>query len=95
MIEAVPVGTFAVVLSARADQMEPLSARLTAAGVAHARIVETDGEWTGQLVAIGARPGLRSALRRNFSSFPLYGRVTQSRAPGSGLNPSSGTNLRL
>ncbi len=95
----VPAGTFAVVLGV-ADEgaLQALAARLVAAAVPHSIIVETDGNWAGQMMAIGVTPGPRSALRRHFSSLPLYGRVAQSRAPGEvspevgGSRPPSPTN---
>lgn len=82
--EQVPPETFAIVVAVPGEQaLRALAGRLSAADVAHAAILETDGELAGQLTAIGVRPGPRSTLRRWFSSFPLYGRVAQSRAPAS------------
>jgi len=48
-----------------------LEERLLEASVAHAAIRETEGEYAGQLMAIGARPAPREQVRRWFSSLPL------------------------
>jgi peptidyl-tRNA hydrolase len=70
-----PKGTYAVALTV-ADEAElrELHARLSAACVPHATIIETDGEHAGQMMAIGVAPGDRQLLRRYFSSLPLSGR---------------------
>lgn len=83
VVATVPAGTFAVVLGVPDEPaLQSLAARLVAAAVPHAIAVETDGDWAGQMMAIGVAPAPRSSLRRHFSSLPLYGRVVQRRAPG-------------
>lgn len=51
--------------------MRSLADRLTATGVCHCAIIETEGEHAGQLMAIGVRPAPREEVRRNLSSLPL------------------------
>jgi hypothetical protein len=70
-----PKGTYAVALTAAGEtELRDLHARLSAACIPHATIIETDGEHAGQLMAIGAAPGDRARLRRYFSSLPLVGK---------------------
>lgn len=69
----VPPGTFAVAL-ATADQveLEQVESRLSALQVPYARIVEAEGPYAGQLMAIGVEPIRdRSLLRKAVSSLPL------------------------
>lgn len=69
-----PPGTYAVVLAAPESgpqDLESTSARLTLAGVAHARVVEVEGPYAGQLLALGIPPQPRECLRRVLSSIPL------------------------
>jgi peptidyl-tRNA hydrolase len=72
---SLPKGTYAVALTV-ADEAElrELHARLSAACVPHATIIETDGEHAGQIMAIGVTPGDRQLLRRYLSHLPLLGR---------------------
>lgn len=79
----VPPDTFAIVLAVPGEaQLMELASKIAEAGLEHRVIVETDGPHAGQAMTIGVRPDRRSALRRHFSSLPLFGRVAQSRAPG-------------
>lgn len=95
----VPPDTFAIVLAVDGEPaLRALAAKLAMAGTDHAAIVETDGAMAGQMTAIGVAPCRRSARPRFFASFPLYGRVAQSRAPAAkpevgGSRPPSPTNL--
>ena len=65
-------GEYALSLGAQ-DEAALLSliARLRAVNVEHVVIRESDAPWTGQVMAVGARPGPRAELRRWFSSYPL------------------------
>lgn len=69
----VPSGTFAVALAtAGSDELEDVRARLETLGIPHAAIVETQGEFQGQLMAIGIEPVKdRAVLRKVVSSLPL------------------------
>lgn len=58
-------------LTATHEELQELERKLCSAGVPHEPIVESDAPYSGQLVAIGVRPGPRKELRRWFSSFPL------------------------
>lgn len=64
-----PAGTYAVVLAA--DDLAPVEQHLIDNEIPHRAIRENDGDYAGQLVAIGVRPERRSKLKRHFSSLPL------------------------
>lgn len=67
-----PDSTYAVALTC-ADEvgLRSLAARLTAMGVRHRAIIESDGPYAGQLMAIGCSPGPRKELRKHLSMLPL------------------------
>lgn len=66
-------GTFAIVLGVASEtELRSVSARLRAAGVAHVEVLEPDAPYHGQLMAIGARPALRSCVSSAFANLPLY-----------------------
>lgn len=52
-------------------ELETVSRRLASAGIQHARIVEDQAPYTGQLMALGVRPGPRKEVHRQLSSLPL------------------------
>jgi len=60
-----------VVLSTTAPELVLLACKLAAQGVPHVAVKENDGDYAGQLTAIGVQPERRSKLRRLFSSLPL------------------------
>lgn len=65
-------GTFAVALVAPDEaSLRAVYRRLMGAGVECVEIVETDGDYAGQLMAVGVRPGIREGLRPHLSSLPL------------------------
>lgn len=65
-------GTYAIVLVVDdEDALTALARSLAIAGVAHVPIIEPDRGH--EMTAIGVVPGLRSKLRRYFSTLPLYG----------------------
>jgi peptidyl-tRNA hydrolase len=65
-------GTYAVVLAARDElHLALIAEELERKGVRFARIRETDPPYSGQLMALGLRPGRKEALRRYVSSLPL------------------------
>jgi len=65
-------GTFAFALVTKDEtELKDLGWELFKAGIPHKLIFEPDAPWTGQLMAIGVCPGLRSDLRRYFSRLPL------------------------
>lgn len=69
----VPPGTFAVAL-ATADQseLETVQKRLSELQIPYAAIVEAQGEYAGELMAIGIEPlEDRSLVRKAVSSIPL------------------------
>jgi hypothetical protein len=67
-----PDGTFAVVLGAEDERaLLTVADRLSAAGVGHVLIRESDSPFCGQAMAIGVRPGRRSQLKKYLSSLPL------------------------
>lgn len=67
-----PEGTYAVVLGVdSAEALAHLSERLDRAGIKHKSVVECEGEFAGQLLAIGIPPQPRDAIRRVLSSIPL------------------------
>lgn len=67
-----PSTTYAVALTC-ADEAElrSLAARLTAVGVRHCAIIESEGEHAGQLMALGLAPGRKEVLRKFLSQLPL------------------------
>lgn len=69
----IPRGTIAVALAADSDfHLRRLSARLEARGIPHHLIVEADGAYAGQAMAIGVRPTLdRAAVGKVVSSLRL------------------------
>ncbi len=78
-----PEGTYAVVLSVPNEAaLVAVAAKLTAAGLKHVDIVESDAPYTDQLMAIGCVPVPRSVGRRVLSSLPLY------RGPSSAVVPA-------
>jgi hypothetical protein len=64
-------GTYAVVLAAGKVCLEAIEVVLRDRGVAHSAIRENDGEFAGEIMAIGVMPERRSKIRRLFSSIPL------------------------
>jgi hypothetical protein len=64
-------GTHAIVLEATTGALRHISGRLEAAGVDHSVIVENEGEYEDQIMAIGVKPKRRSQLKKYFSSLPL------------------------
>jgi len=64
-------GTYAVVLAATQEKLKTLSETLTAAGIRHRAIIESDPPYCGQLMAIGLAPAPRQEVKRHVSSFPL------------------------
>ena len=44
------------------DELEELCAGLDYTDIEHIRFIENDAPWTGQLMAIGIRPGPRSKI---------------------------------
>ena len=53
------------------QELLELADRLEAAGVPLHRVVESDGPYRGQLMALGIEPGPKSQRRRFLSSLPL------------------------
>jgi hypothetical protein len=68
-----PSGTIAVALAAPNEtQLQVLGARLADAGIPFVPIVEGDGPYEGQLMALGLLPSQdRSAIRKVTSELPL------------------------
>lgn len=68
---SIPSTTHAVALTC-ADEttLRSLAARLTAIGVRYCAIVENEGEFDGQLCALGILPGTRKEVGRHLSQFP-------------------------
>lgn len=68
-----PSGTIAVALAAQNEtQLQVLGARLADAGIPFVPIVEGDGPFEGQLMAIGVSPtSNRALLRRVTGQLPL------------------------
>lgn len=67
-------GTHAVVLAAEDEtHLLALSQALRSAQIQHHQIFEPDPPWSGQMLALGIRPGPRTrALRRIVGSMPLW-----------------------
>lgn len=70
--DRVPSGTIAVALSVGSElELRGLSHQLEAAGVPHTLIVEGEGKYAGQAMAIGCEPTTnRSAIRKVTSHLP-------------------------
>jgi hypothetical protein len=69
---SVPPGTNAVALGVPGEaRLLELGRTLTAAGVPHVQITETEGAFAQQLMAIGVRPAPKKGLKKFFSSIPL------------------------
>lgn len=67
-----PSRCYAIALACPDEQsLVALSERLTEAGIKHWQIVEDDPPWTGQLMALGIEPMVRSRISRLLSSLPL------------------------
>lgn len=65
-------GTYAVALGVPNESaLIRLATNLEAAGVQIYRIVESEGLYAGQLMAIGIKPGLKSERGRYLSTLPL------------------------
>lgn len=72
---AVPVSdeTHACVLVAEtSEQLEQLSAALSAAGVHHVLIREPDAPYNGAATAIGCEPAPREAVRHYFAGLKVF-----------------------
>jgi hypothetical protein len=69
----VPLGTIAVALEAPTEEdLQGLSAKLDELEVPHVRVVEGEGEYTGQVMAIGVCPtDNRLRIRRATGGLPL------------------------
>ena len=69
----VPSGTFAVALAtAGQEELEAVHEHLESLGIPHQAIREAQGEYAGQLMAIGVEPLTdRTKLRKVVSSIPL------------------------
>jgi hypothetical protein len=64
--------TYAIALQTKDEQeLDRLSRRLFEAGIPHKRIIESDAPWTGQLMAIGIPPMLRTKLKSLLSQIPI------------------------
>jgi peptidyl-tRNA hydrolase len=67
-----PEGTNAVVLSVPDEAgLEAVSKRLALAGTEHVRIVENEGKYAGQFLAIGCKPGRKKEVGRALRHLPL------------------------
>lgn len=67
-----PSTTSAVALTCPDEaSLRELGRRLSASGVRHRAIIESEGPHAGQLMAIGVEPGRKEALRRHLSMLPL------------------------
>lgn len=58
-------------LAATPDQMRELKNRLDASFVGNRLIVEKDGRYKGEIMALGISPAPKETVRRWVSSFPL------------------------
>lgn len=69
----VPHGTIAVVLAARDEaHLADVAGRLELAGIPLARVIEGDGAYAGQLMALGIEPTRdRARVGKVVSSLPL------------------------
>jgi hypothetical protein len=69
---SLPPHTYAIALTTKNEEgLNELSYSLFKAGIAHRRIIESDTPYTGQLMAIGIKPGWRSELRKHLSHLRL------------------------
>ena len=67
-----PSTTSAVALTCPDEaSLRELGRRLSASGVRHRAILESEGLHAGQLMAIGVEPAGKEALRKHLSSLPL------------------------
>jgi hypothetical protein len=67
-----PPHTYAIALTQKNEHdLNELSYDLFKASIAHQRIVENDAPYSGQLMALGVKPGWRSELKKHLSSCPL------------------------
>jgi hypothetical protein len=67
-----PEGTYAVVLMVPSEEaLRAVSSRLHLAKIDFRSIVETEGPFAGQLMALGLVPRRKEELRRFVSSLPL------------------------
>ncbi len=67
-----PEGTHAICLTVPSEMaLREVSSRLTAAGLAHVPIIETDAPYAGALMAVGCVPAQKEVLRRVLSALPL------------------------
>ena len=89
--EPVPDGSYAIALHAKDEaELRALAEKLTAGGIEHKLIIESDPPYAGQAMAIGVRPMDRKRVKPFLSSFAL---VAQSgRAPGVMTREVSGSN---
>jgi len=72
----VPPGTNAVALGVPSEaRLLELGRTLTAAGIPHCQITETEGTFAGQVMAIGCAPAAKAKLKKFFSSIPLIKEV--------------------
>lgn len=69
---SLPPHTYAIALETKnEDDLAELSHRLFLAGIPHRQIIENDAPYTGQLMALGLKPGWRGELKRHLSHLPL------------------------
>lgn len=67
-----PSGTFAVALVCPdVASLRSLAERLNGTGVGYCAITESEGQFAGQLMAIGVHPAKKETLKRYLSSLPL------------------------
>lgn len=67
-----PGDTYVVILVCRDELHLALEAeRLESEGVSIVRVRESDGAFSGQLTAVGLKPGWKEVLKRHVSSLPL------------------------
>lgn len=75
---SVPPGTNAVALGVPGEaRLLELGRTLTAAGIPHVQITETEGAFAGQVMAIGCAPAPKAGLKKFFSSIPLIKEVAR------------------
>ena len=69
---SLPPHTYAIALTCKTEHdLNELSFKLFQAGISHRRILESDAPYSGQLMALGIKPGWRSELRRHLSHLQL------------------------
>jgi len=67
-----PPHTYAIALQCKNEHdLNDLSYDLFKCGIAHQRIVENDAPYSGQLMALGIKPGFRSELKKHLSHLQL------------------------